>query len=510
MSDSSSSSRSSREKFVVGIEIGSSRAKIGIAGFDPDDNSHTLTVYNSASLPTVDSVRYGRIKNIRDVNNIIEELVEAVQKKAPIENRVITGVYLNIGGQSLKSHKINANIVLPDRREITEDLIERLREEALRNLSKTDELISLEATAYKVDSVETPRPVGEKGSRLSGTFTAVTCRRANKSDLVDIIADRVGLHIIDVFARPIALAHLVLSPQETNAGCMLVDFGAETITVSIYKHYGLQYLCTIPLGSRLFTRDLATELALTEDDAEILKITMADAMPEKDNSDSNQQAHEAVNNIILARMADIIANIAIQPQYAGISEIELPMGIVLTGGGAKMKNFARLLKAHTHMKVRLATLPSDILIDDLDMSATDNLDLIALLYEAAEHARMFPDEICVSATQTETTPVEETSQTEGGFVIDGHQDADSEKQKEIDDKLVNSGYNPNDFRNEDDYAIGHSEESTDDKKPDHEVDEDGPKKTNGGPKFPKIRIDKILDKIAAYISRPDDDDSDEM
>lgn len=385
------------ERFIVAIELGSSKARIGVAGYDPEDKTNRLTVYHTASLPTVDSVRYGRIQNPREVTGIVSELLNEVQKKYPIEGRNILGAYVGMGGRSLKSHKINAEILLPERREITEEMLERLENEAINRLSTQDQLITIEPARFMVDNMVTPRPIGSLGSRLSGEYTVVTCNPANKNDIVEVISNRVGLNIRGLSVQPLALAHLVLSPQETKAGCMLVDFGAETITVSIFKDYALQYLATIPIGSRLITLDLAKVLALTEDEAEKIKLAQGNAMPEKSGETGGSPDDENINAIITARIADIVANINAQPEFAGIPQLSLPAGIILTGGGAKMHNFARLLESVMHLKVRIATLPPEIIITDTEISATDNIDLIALLSEGAESAKANGDPECVTA-----------------------------------------------------------------------------------------------------------------
>ena len=385
------------EKFVVALELGSSRAKIGIAGFKPGDSQKTLTVYNMATMPTVDIVRYGRITNIREVTETVSSLLYAIDKKNPIEGRAIRGLFISIGGRTLKSHKIKSCIVLPERREVTEDLMDRLQSEAINSFSTGNELIAVEPVSYAIDKLQTPRPLGSLGSRIEGEYVAVMCHPSNKNDLIDVVYNRVKLDICGIAVRPIALAQLVLSKQETNAGCMLVDFGAETITVSIYKKCALQYLATIPIGSRLITRDLAATLSLTDEEAENLKISMGDAMPEASDTGSDDETQTTVNAVVSARLVDIVANIAAQPGFAGLEAKSLSGGIILTGAGARLKNFARLLENNTGMKVRMATLPANIVINDTEMAAPENLDLIALLKAAADSVSRSTELECVQA-----------------------------------------------------------------------------------------------------------------
>lgn len=443
------------EKYVIALEIGSSHAKIGVAGFTPDDPRHTLTIYNAKTLPTVDSVRYGRITNIREVAETVTNLIDSIEKQAPIQDRNILGVYVSIGGRTLKSIKTSARTVLPERREITEDIVERVRTEAIEALSTPLELMCIEPTRFTVDNTPSPRPVGTLGTRLAAEFTAVVCNSANKTDIIDVVADRVGISVCGVSVRPIALAHLVLSPQETNAGCMLVDFGAETTTVAIYKNYSLQYLATIPLGSRLITLDLAALLALTEENAENVKTTIAGAIPgENSAAGVDDRLIKEIDSIVSARLADIVANIDAQPGFAGYRKDELPAGIILAGGGARLRNFGRLLDNATGMKVRVATLPPDIIITDANFSATDNLDLIALLNEAAEETRLNPEIDCVTAAAPQADEPEEPEYgTENNVVYDiltgtyATENLDPVQKEKLDQSLAQRGYDPAEFDN---------------------------------------------------------------
>lgn len=456
-----------KEKFVVALEIGSSKAKIGIAGFNPDSTSSGMTIYRMASLPTLDSVRYGRIYNIREVTDVVSNLVDSLEMKYPIENRRITGVYVGLGGLSMKSRRVSATLVLPERKEITEEMMESLQEKAKSSLPVTEDLICIEPVKFKVDNMTTPRPIGSLGTRFYGEFTAVVCNPANREDLFNVVTERVGLRISGYSVRPLALAHLVLSPQETKVGCMLVDFGAETITVSIYRNYALQYLVTIPLGSRVITRDIATSLALTEEEAEQMKVSKGNALAEKGSGASGDRQDETLQAIITARLADIVANIGAQPRFAKINELALPAGIVLSGGGSMLQNFAELLSVQTGLKVRIATIPADIHIGDPGLSSIDNLDLIALLSEAAADVRAGDDAECLSR---ERETITEEPVTKEEVAIDFLSD-------DVKKDLVSHGYEPADFINYEDDTTGGGYQAPDETEDDGLLEDDSQSET---------------------------------
>lgn len=374
-------------KYIIGVEIGSSRAKIGVAGYEVGANGEPagpLTIYDIETLPTVDAVRYGRITNVKEVTETLTYLVDKIEKCSPIAGRKIDGVYIGVGGRTLKSTLMGSRIQLPDRREITEDLIQRLKEDVASRIPTDREILAIQAVRFTVDNIPTPRPVGTLGTRLAGEFTVVTCDPSNVRDFRTVLLDRMSIGVCGSSVLPIAIANLVLTETDAFSGCMLVDIGAETITTSIYKGGSLIDLATIPLGSRLITRDLSTRLGVPEDEAENIKIRMGSALADTDSSDSLQQA---VESIISARLKDLIANIEAQPGYAGLKAADLPGGIILTGGGAKLKHFSRVLESWVGMKVRTATVPSRIAIADSSINTADSVDIIALLHEAAFESR---------------------------------------------------------------------------------------------------------------------------
>lgn len=390
----------SATRYIIGLETGSAVAKIGVASY-PAGSPGNLTLQGVRTAPTVDSVRYGRVTNVRELERTLRTLVQEAEGCPDIEGRRILGVYLGIGGRTLRSMQATSRLVLPDRREITDTDISRLKDQALGNVPSNREVLAVESLQYTVDNIRTNRPEGTLGRSLSGSFTIVMCDPANIRDLETVIGDRMGLDICGMTVRPLALARLVLTPQETFAGCMLIDLGAETITAAIYKTGNLQYLATLPLGSRLITRDLSAALGYDEEESERIKINMGSAISEPGSTPGRQQHIDAV---VQARVADLVANIAAQPGFARLTAGDLGAGIVLAGGGARLRNFSRRLELATGMAVRHATLPHDITLGDCAVAPVDCLDLLGTLTESAWHDDSQGGDLCLSAPPAPRQP----------------------------------------------------------------------------------------------------------
>ncbi len=167
---------------------------------------------------------------------------------------------------------------------------------------------------------------------------------------------------------------------------MLVDCGAETTTVSIYKNGVLLYMSTIPMGSRNITRDI-TAMNYLEERAEELKIDGGNALSSTEPTPMPSNGlidYGQINNYVAARAGEIIANINEQIKYAGLTPDRLPAGIILTGRGSKLNGFDRRLKNLTTLKVRYGGPVNRVRILDGRINASDHVDVISILAAAAK------------------------------------------------------------------------------------------------------------------------------
>lgn len=128
---------------------------------------------------------------------------------------------------------------------------------------------------------------------------------------------------------PLVTADAVLTESERRSGCALIDFGADTSTISIYKNNILRFLTVLPLGGNSITHDLVS-LQMEEEEAERLKIRYGNAFYEEEEGeepatcqleDGNRTIELGkLNNIIEARTEEIIANVWNQIQLSGYDD----------------------------------------------------------------------------------------------------------------------------------------------------------------------------------------------
>lgn len=406
------------EKLIVALEIGSSKVKGAIGSVDP---AGTVTVNAVEEEKIIDSVRYGLIRNVAEVADAVSAVIKRLEARKP--GYKVTGVYVALGGRSLRSDVIEAERRLPGEMEITQAMIEDLFSDALSRQLDDRKIIDVTPREFRIDNAPTIRPVGTYGHHLEAKLNIISLRSQIWNNLNLVINKRLGLKINGFYVRQLAEADLVLTSEEKRLGCVFVDFGAETTTVSVYKHGVLQYLSTVPLGSRNITRDICA-LNHLEEHAEELKIRGGNAQPSAEQSAagayvSGGQDYTEVNNYISARAGEIIANIAERIKAAGFNPDQLPADIVIVGRGALLTNFNQRLGADTGMKVRAGHPGTRIRVNDSRITPADAIDVIATLAMAARHAEpcmvkekeepvIFVETELTTAPETVTETVEET------------------------------------------------------------------------------------------------------
>lgn len=323
--------------FVVAIELGSSKLR-GIAGRKNTDGSITVS-----AIASDDSSSYIRKGIVYNIEKTVQSITNIVNKLKSSLGRDISQVYVGVGGQSILSVKNEITRDLPNNTMVTQQMVNELMD-ANRNKAYADkEILDVAIQEYKVDNELQNDPAGIQATKLTGNFLNILWRKAFYNKLNDCF-ERAGINIAELDIAPLALADCILDDTQKRAGCLLVDLGADTTTMLVYHKNMLRHIAVIPLGGKNITKDL-TSLNIDEEQAEKMKVKYGCAYTETQNQDKTLEysidAEHTVPSVkfqlvIEARMQEIIENVWAQvPQEY---KDKLNGGIILTGGGANLKN----------------------------------------------------------------------------------------------------------------------------------------------------------------------------
>ena len=342
------------KEFIIAIELGSSKMT-GIAGRKNLDGSTSILAIVEEDATSC--IRKGVIYNIDKTVLALTSIVKRLEKQLKSK---VAQVYVGVGGQSIRSIR---NVIVKDFPEetiITKDMIDELMDANRSMAYPEQEILDAVTQEYKVDSQYQIDPAGIQCKRLEGNFLNILWRKTFYRNLNKCF-ENAKIPIAEMYLAPLAMADSVLTEAEKRSGCILVDLGADTTTVSIYYKNILRHLAVIPLGSANVTKDLE-KLIMEPEEAEALKIKYGSAFTEnndidpttmiKVNSEREISSRDFIETIE-GRMMEIIENVKYQIPNDYIDKII--GGVVITGGGSNMKNIEKAFRKYMNIdKVRVA------------------------------------------------------------------------------------------------------------------------------------------------------------
>jgi len=335
--------------FIVGIDLGTSKIT-GVLGRKNEQG--VISILASESVPSDSAVKYGVIYNIDEVAGKIKKLISLLENKT---GKKIGKTYVSIAGKSLKAVEHKDTKTLDETTPITFAVLDGMEQQAKLNKPDFYTNYSVLAPEYFLDGKYEEDPLDKTASSIEGRYRLVIGRPNIKANLIKAIVDKTKIEIAGFIVGPVAAGALVLDEHDRQAGCALVDFGAGTTTLSIYKGGLLRYMAVIPFGGRTITKDVQ-ELGFVFDSAETYKIRygklgkdknrpMSDIAPEVDLKE--------LNKVIQLRQDEIVLNVINQIKESGYGD-QLDAGIIIMGGASQMNGLVDYLAEKSQMSVKRA------------------------------------------------------------------------------------------------------------------------------------------------------------
>ncbi|WP_300725614.1 cell division protein FtsA [uncultured Bacteroides sp.] len=353
--------------FIAAIELGSTEIT-GIAGKKNTDGTIQILAY--ASERSSDCIKKGVIYNLDKTTQCLTSIIGQLEDKLQAS---IKKVYVGIGGQSVRSMRNTETKQTNEEVKISQALIDGMMESNRQITLVDQEILGIEPQEYKIGNNQlTTEPVGIPAERIEAHYLNIIARNTVKSNIRQCFR-QAGYEIADYFLSPLVTANTLLTASEKRSGCALIDFGADTTTVSVYKNNILRHLAVIPLGSSNITKDISS-LQIEEEDAEQLKLRYASAYTEPaEEEDMNKEytiegkcsiRARKLEDIVEARTKEILENVWNQIVLSDYSD-KLLAGVIFTGGAAKLPNLDKAFTQITKIeKIRFAQAGEIELQDD--------------------------------------------------------------------------------------------------------------------------------------------------
>lgn len=334
--------------FIVGIDLGTSKI-VGLLGRKNEQG--VISILASESIPSDNCVKHGVVYNIDEAAGKIKKLINLLENKS---GRKIGKIYVSVAGKSLRAIEYTLIKDLIDESEVSFAVIDQMEQQARQN--KPDFLTNYSVVAPEIflDGHPEEDPIGKMATLVEGRYRLIVGRPNIKSNLIKCITDKNQLDIAGFIVGPVAAGAIVLDETDKQAGCALVDFGAGTTTLSIYKEGLLRYMAVIPFGGRTISKDVK-ELGFIDTAAEAYKIKYGRVGKDKNkqaNSSNNSEVDvKELNKVIQLRQEEIILNILNQIKESGYAG-KLDAGIIIVGGASQLTGLPEFLEEKAQMPVK--------------------------------------------------------------------------------------------------------------------------------------------------------------
>jgi len=345
-------------EIIVGLDIGTTKI-VAIAG---RRNEHGKIEILGHGKSTSIGVKRGVVSNIeRTVQSIRTAVEEAEDHGIDIKM-----VHVGIAGQHIKSLQHHGYLTRPNyEQEISQNDVDALTQDMYKLVMLPgEEIIHAIPQEFIIDNEKGIKdPIGMCGIRMEANYHIITGQVAAAKNIYKCV-NRSGLEAAELILEPLASAEAVLSKEEKEAGVALVDIGGGTTDIAIFQEGIIRHTAVIALGGDIITEDIKEGCSIIKDQAEMLKIRFGSALSSesKENEivsipglrgrEPKEISLKNLANIIQARMEDIIEHIYYEIKNSGF-EKKLIAGIVVTGGGAKLKHVAQLIEYMTGMDTRI-------------------------------------------------------------------------------------------------------------------------------------------------------------
>ncbi|MBR3784450.1 MAG: cell division protein FtsA [Bacteroidales bacterium] len=348
-------------EIIVGLDIGTTKIACFVGMRGENGKVKILGFGKTESI----GVEHGVVKGITQT---ADSITKAVNEAADQANVDIDEVWVGIAGQHIKSNPSHGSIMIPAEHTLIEqEDVDRLIDEQYNiQLPPGEEIIHVFPQQYIVDREPLSRdipPVGVAGKSLEADFHMVTANVQNLQ-YIKYAVERAGLKIKGVVLEPIASAKAVLDDSDRDAGVAMVDIGGGTTDIAIFHDGIIRHTSVLPLAGNAITNDIREGCNILKRQAENLKVKfgscLVQAVSENDvisipgiRSQAPREIYvKTLAGIINARAKMIMEQVDYEIKLSGYHK-KLIAGVVLTGGGAQLKNIKDLCELMTTTDTRI-------------------------------------------------------------------------------------------------------------------------------------------------------------
>ncbi len=347
------------KNIISALDVGTSKTVALIAELK-DGGGFEIVGFGSAAT---EGVKKGVIVSLDKASEAMHLAVDAAEKMA---GRIIESAVVGVSGNSLASSEQHGGVAVADpERGVSADDMRRAAEAAKTILLPPDKqvicTIEMDYTVDNHSGIKDPR--GMSGSRLGADVQIVTGSTAMTQNLMRCLM-KLEIGIDALAPTPFASGEAVLNEDEKEIGTVIVDIGAGTSGIAVFKSGVLRKVKVFPVGGWNFDNDIGIVLGASTREGERLKIESGIAyVDDRVGSEPVRIEHvsgEKEQQVTRGMLCQIIHARAMDMMKMIRHELEtdmpisvVPAGVVLTGNGALLEGMREVAEQAIGMNARV-------------------------------------------------------------------------------------------------------------------------------------------------------------
>lgn len=325
---------------LVALDVGTEFVKALIARVTTDGNIEIIGT--GRSRQSLSDIQAGAIADIGSVVENCDAALNDAEQKAGVSVR---SAIVGIAGELVKGTTMTVHITrknpkkpldMPEVEQIIKMVQERAEAKARKQLAyelggkQIDvRLVNSAFVGIEIDGYPVTNPIGFQGRDVRVQLYTAFAPLIHIGAL-ERTAEQLDLDLLAVAAEPFAVARSVIGDDQTaNMSAILMDIGGGTTDIAVINDGGVQGTKMFGIGGRAYTRAIERALNVEFEEAERLKLGLADGKTEGEQKEAIEKA--------LSKTVDVWIN-GVELALGEFKKLDaLPHRIYLCGGGSSLE-----------------------------------------------------------------------------------------------------------------------------------------------------------------------------
>ena len=384
---------------LVAVDLGSHGVRAMAAEMTTGGLLRILGVETSNKFECVER---GIVTNTSDAGFMINEVLKKLSNRVRVE--ALPSAFVCVGGRTMQVVAVHSTRDQVRRKEIAQPLLDAMEVECKQKIEARNPdvaVLDLVPYFYKLDGVEQEHQPTEnqRAALVEAHFIAFVGKKDLEQKIVDSF-NRSAKRLEHIYVRPDALMNAITTDEDMANGCAILDMGAQTTTLTVYKGNQYLYNKVVPLGGYDITRDIE-QIGISLAYAEQLKCKYGYASADMVSTNHRfrlpaptmPQGEVAVMateiaDIISARLEQMLTPL-LDVLNAEASRFRV---LYVTGGAAMLQGLVEYIQAKTSVHVMYGSHASWLTTDTPDeMCMPTYSSLVGTLLLGADYRNKHPE-----------------------------------------------------------------------------------------------------------------------